>query len=313
MMNFVLGELELGLILAPLALGVFISYRIARFLDITTDGAYVLGAAVAFRLISSGVEAGLATAAATLCGALAGMCTGLVISVLRVRNVLAGILVMTALYGVNLRILSGHAPHFGSESTLFTYASRIAETSIGASELRILGGIDAIQLMTMLLSLCIALVLLGALLFFFRTHLGLALRGAGENASAMKSMGANVRMLTLLALVFANALVALSGAMYAQKLKVVGIGDGIGQIVTGLACVMIGIALFRKRGFAMQLIGAIFGAILYRLVIAAIILSGMFGEDLKIATAVIVLAIIAIPTLLRRRDEGSETSIRGWD
>jgi putative ABC transport system permease protein len=302
-----IGALATGFILAPLALGVFLSYRILRFPDITVDGSFALGAVLAARMIFLGVEPISATAIGLLGGGVAGLCTGLLITRFGIEKLLAGILVMIALYSVNFLVLQQGSYSYNYDVTLYTYAQHGAEFLFGtASRSSVLGvEFSPVRLTAMLFSAAMAFSFSGLMFLFFRTRAGLAMRAAGANDAAIRALGANVSLHVTAVLAISNALAALSGAMFAQYYGTASINDGAGMIVTGLACVLIGEAFLQRRVFGVRLFGAILGAAIYMLIRSYILYTGLAENYFKFFTALIVLLALLLPPWIRRLRQNS--------
>jgi putative tryptophan/tyrosine transport system permease protein len=302
MISVVIGALLVGSILAPLAFGVFISYRLLRFPDLTVDGSFALGAVLSARCIIAGWDPASATAVGMLGGAAAGMLTAVIASTFRMKKLLAGILVMTALYSINLHILGKPSHSFHDEITLYNWARTFAQALFGTDSMMTVLGIRVfpVKLASLFFAGATSLAVLAALYLFFRTHAGLALRAAGGNATAARALGVNVPVMTTLALMLSNMLAALSGAMLAQEIGTAGYSDGLGMIVTGLACVILGSSVSAHKRFSVQLLATLAGALLYRLVIALLMFAGVPAIDLRLMTAAFVLLVLALPFLITR-------------
>jgi putative ABC transport system permease protein len=297
-MTLLLGALTIGLILSLLAMGVMVSFRIFSVPDITTDGSITLGAAVAATLIVTGVPPSLATLAALVAGFVAGSITGVIHTKFKIDALLAGILVMTALYSVNLRIMGKSNVPLMSGQTLASEAGWIGEKLLGQERVNLLGWpVTSADLS----------ILIGALAvyFFFRTEIGTAMRATGDNPQMVRALGANVEGYRIFGLALANGLVALSGALLAQYQGFADAQMGIGMVVWGLASVIIGEALTGgTRSLGLTLAGAIFGSVLFRLLVAIALRWGLNPNDLKLITAIFVFAALVLPGLLgklRRR------------
>lgn len=303
MLTMILSGLATGFLFAPLALGVYISYRLLRFVDITVDGTYALGGVLMARLLMEGLDPVTATLLAVIGGGMFGACTGVLVTRFGIQRVLAGILVMIALYSVNMFLLGKSEHSFLYEITLYEYAEWSAAVVFGSVDaMSVLGTtFFPVRLMSLFFSIVIVLLILLLLLLFFRTRIGLALRGAGNSESALRAQGANVPLLLIVALAVSNGLAALSGALMAQELGTAGNMHGVGMIVTGLACVMIGDAFFARRTFIWRFSGAIFGALIYRLLIALLMHAGLFDSDIKFFTAMFVVILLVLPRMSRRR------------
>ena len=308
MLTMILGALSAGFILAPLAMGIYISYRILRFADISVDGTYILGGVVAAVLIQQNADPLTALISALLAGSVAGSVTGVLITRFGIQRILAGILVMTALYSINASILGEGIYSFPSEATLRPYSNGIAATLFGSLDEQIVLGLRFFPsyVGAVILSGVIASVFCGLLLLFFHTRLGLAIRGAGSNEDAVRAMGANVPMLIVIALAISNGAAALSGAMFAFEFESVSISEGVGTIVTGLACVMLGNAFFGRSRFSLQFISALLGALMYRLLIALLVSVDLFSGDVRLFTSIFVVVALVLPRwLLRLRTAGT--------
>ncbi|MGG6313835.1 ABC transporter permease [Paenibacillus macerans] len=276
MMNSLLGALESGLLYALMALGVYITFRILDFPDLTVDGSFTTGGAIAAIMITGGISPWIATAAAFFGGLIAGALTGLIHTKGRINGLLSGILMMIALYSINMRIMG--KPNVGllGETTLFTSLSPLV----------------------LMPFVVIAVKLL--LDLFFRTELGLALRATGDNQRMIRSLGAHTDFTIIVGLSLSNGLVALSGALIAQQSGFADITSGIGMIVIGLASVIIGEAIFGARTVFWATLAAVLGSIVYRAVVAlALRIDWLEQTDLKLITAVIVLFALVLPSVQR--------------
>lgn len=284
--------LEQGFLFGFLGLGVLLTFRFFRFPDLTAEGSYPLGGAVAATLLVNGVAPALATAAAALAGMGAGLVTALVHTKLRINAVVAGIIVMTALYTANLRIMGRANISLLSVDTLFDQAVG-ALTRLG---LRVPDSWATIGLTAVLLLL--AAMALG---WFLGTDLGLAVRATGENEVMIRSLGVDTDRTKMIGLALSNGLIALSGALVSQDDGFADIGMGVGILVTGAAAVMIGEALFGSDGGTRRTIAAtLVGVLAYRLLVAVALRVGLNPVDLKLVTAVLLLASLSVPRLRRR-------------
>jgi putative ABC transport system permease protein len=303
--NLLIGSLSMGFLLSLLTLGVFITFRIMGRLDLTTDGSFGLGAAVAAALLGSGVDPLVATVAAAAAGWLAGATTGLMNLVLRIDTLLAGILVTTGLYTIQLRTLDGGNRSLAASRTL-PEAAEEAWRALRLPDTVTLGdtGVPASLVSTLLVCALFVLFSIWVLARFLRTDLGLALRAAGGNPQAARALGLDTGWMTTLGLVLANGLVALAGALFAQYQGFADVSMGLGMIVTALACLVLGEGLLGKGTLRRQIVGTLVGTIAFRLLVAAVVRAGLPADDLKLATAVFVLAALGVPAVLthmRRR------------
>ncbi len=309
-MSLLLGALIIGLILALLSLGVFISFRIFHFPDMTAEGSVTLGAAVAAALLMTGHGPLFATSAAALAGGVAGMLTGILHTRFRINGLLAGIIIMTALYSVNLHVMGRSNVPLMEVSTFASWSAGIAGY-FGGGTLLLFNRPASVEDLTILgitVTLVIAVVL--ALFAFFRTHLGLAMRATGDNDQMVRALGASDSIMLTAGLALSNALVATAGALLAQYQGFADVQMGIGMLVWGLASVIIGEALVGTSRFGYVLAGAVFGSVLFRLLVAVALRWGLDPNDLKLITAVFVFAALVLPgsfANLRRRAQQRAT------
>ncbi len=276
-----------GLAFGFVAIGVYLTFRVLAFPDLTVDGSFALGGAVAAVLIVNDVNPFLATLAAVGAGLLAGLTTSLLNTKLKIPALLASILVMVALYSINLRIMGRSNLPLLREVTIFSLASRLPglETRL-AYQLAVAG--------------VLAVIIFFILNWFLRTEIGLALRATGDNEQMVRGAGVDTDKTTILGVSIANGLIAFSGAVIAQGQGFSDVNMGIGMIIIGLASVIIGEALFRPKGVARLLLAALGGTFVYRLVISIALRMGMRAGDLKLITAVIVIVALAIPFLQKK-------------
>jgi putative ABC transport system permease protein len=271
---------ELGLVYAIMALGVYLTFRILDFPDLTVDGSFTTGAAVASVGIVNGMPPVLATALAFLAGAAAGIVTGLLHTKGRINGLLAGILTMIALYSVNLRIMGkANVPLLGED----TLISPLRQAQLTGS------------IVSILLFFALALVLKFILDWFLHTDVGLAMQATGDNEEMIRSFGVNTDNQKILGLAISNGLVGLCGAMIAQYQGFADVGMGIGLILIGLASVIIGQAIFGTRSIFMATLAVIFGSILYRVFIQLALDAGLEPNDMKLISAVLVVIALVLP------------------
>ena len=265
------ATIEQSLIFAIMVLGVYISFRILNFPDMTVDGTFPLGAAISAKLLTLGVNPYLTLLVALIAGAAAGAITGLIHVKLKVKDLLAGILVMTALYSVNLRVMGkSNIPLFEEDNIFNTEYS---------------------MMITIVVLILISKFILDYLL---KTKFGFALKALGDNENLIVSLGLNEEKYKIYGLMIANSFVAFSGAVLAQYQGFADVGMGTGIIVIGLASIIIGDTLFGKRRRLAGTTIVIIGSILYRGVIAVTLSMGMDASDLKLITSVIVIMILWI-------------------
>ena len=284
-MSLWLGAVALGLGFAAMCFGVYLSFRVLNFPDLTIDGSFALGGATSATLIALGWGAWPSLLPAALLGAAAGATTGLLTTRLGINGLLASILVMIGLYSVDLRIMGRSNQPLLSADLITTLPGQLAgEPNVGA-----------IGLFAALTALLLAL-----LVWFLRTDLGLALRAAGANESMVRALGVDTDAMKVLGLTIANGLIGLSGALIAQFQGFADVNMGLGMIVSGLAAVVLGESLLRPAGTVAALLAVTLGSVIYRLVIALALVLGLAPTDLKLGTAVIVLLALASPRLRRR-------------
>ena len=300
-MTLVVGAFTIGFILALLSIGVWISFRVLRFTDITVDGTITLGAAVAAVFLMNGWPPWMATLAATLAGGLAGYVTGLLHTRFKIQELLSGILVMTALYSINLRVMGRSNLPLLNTRNLADPATRWLTQWAGDESVLLFGWRVPSSEVGMLLTVAVLTVGVAILLkWFLVTHLGTALRATGENPQMIRAQGVNNRSMQVFGLFCANGLVGLSGALLAQYQGFADVQMGIGMIVWGLASIIIGEALVGKLSPGMALCGTIMGTILFRLLIAIALRWGLNPNDLKLVTALFVFAALVFPDQIKR-------------
>lgn len=278
-----IGALETGLAFALVALGSYLTFRILDFPDLTVEGSFPLGAAVAAKLMVAGIDAWTATAAAVVAGCLAGLITAFLNLQLRILHILAGILTAIALYSINLRIMD--RPNIGllNIDTVYAYIERIGVPSLYAP----------LVLLAVVVIICKLLVDL-----FLATGFGLALRAAGANPRMAHANGVHVGRMIMTGLAMANALTALSGALFAMMLGAADVSMGIGVIVVALAAVIGGTALMPSQLIPRLTLACVLGSILYRLAIGFALSTGAIGltaSDVNVVTAVLVAIALFAP------------------
>lgn len=284
----ILGAIEIGLIFSLVALGVFISFRLLRFPDLTVDGSFPLGGAVCAILIAHGTNPWLATLAGTAAGALAGFITGWLNVKLKIMDLLASILMMIGLYSINLRVMGGPNVPLINEPTLF---SLLQPDNIE----------DYVMRPIILLGFVIVAKL--ALDWFFATERGLAIRSTGSNARMARAQGVNTGAMILLGMAISNGLVGLAGALFVQTQGGSDISMGIGTIVIGLAAVIVGESILPSRKIIWATLAVVIGAIVYRFFIAAALnidAIGLKAQDLNLVTAVLVTVALVIPQIKKK-------------
>ncbi|MEE1031510.1 MAG: ABC transporter permease [Ruminococcus sp.] len=284
------GGATLGVIWAIMALGLYLTYRVLHYADMTVDGSLTMGGAISAVCVASGMSPILAILLATLGGMAAGSLTGFLHTKFKIPDLLAGILTQFGLYSINLRIM-GKA-NFGllNEVTLFTQIKAMGVPSKWAG---------------LAVGVVFIVILIILIYCFFGTEIGCALRATGNNPDMVEAMGANTKVYIVLGLVVGNGLVAMAGALLAQYQGYADINMGVGSIVIGLAAIMIGEVLFSTRSYIHRLTGVVIGSVVYRIIIAFVLrisLTADFvikitADDMKLITAIIVVIALVVPGL----------------
>ena len=281
-MDFFITIIEQGLIYGILALGVYITYKILDFPDLTTDGSFPLGAAVTAALITRGVNPYLTLPIAFAAGALAGVCTGLIHVKGRVRDLLSGIIMMTALWTINLRIAgTSNVPLFSKE-TIFKndFLAGLFPDAMGSYS-------------TLIVIVILALLTKVVLDFYMKSKSGFLLRAVGDNEKLVTALAKDQGNVKILGLAIANGLVALSGCIFCQEERVFEISMGTGAVVIGLASVIIGTSLFRNLTFMKATTSVVIGSVLYK-ACTAVAMKNYEPQDMKLITAVLFLIVLLI-------------------
>nr|WP_291233705.1 ABC transporter permease [Frisingicoccus sp.] len=282
------GAASQGILWGIFVLGVYITYKILDIADLTVDGSFALGGCVCATLVvTHGVNPFIALLIATAAGVLAGAVTGFLHTVFEIPAILAGILTQISLWSINLRIMGKSNIPLLKTGTIFS------------------GLVNATGMKTSLASGLIGLIIAGAIIFllywFFGTEIGSALRATGNNEDMIRALGVNTKMTKMIALMMANGLVGLSGALVCQSQKYADIGMGTGAIVIGLAAIVIGDVLMGKvRNFAGRLISAVVGSIVYFLIRAIVLQLGMDANDMKLLSAIIVALALCVPVAMEK-------------
>ena len=296
MLDMLISGICQGFIWAILSLGVYISYRMLDFADLSCEGTITTGASVAAMLIWRGCNPFLAALLAFIAGCLAGTITGLLHTKLKIPPILAGILTMISLYSINIHIMNLATGKEGTSNlSLLNYKDQTVYAAI--DRLLGIGKTNA----SLLLGLVIAAAVIALLYWFFGTEIGCAIRATGTNEKMCRAQGINTDVTKIIGLAASNGFIALSGALLSQYQSYTDVGMGVGSIVIGLASIIIGETLFaRAKHFAVRLLGIVVGAVLYRIVVAFVIFSGMPSTDLKLMTAVVVAVALSLPILKNR-------------
>ena len=285
------GAVELGLLYAIMALGVYITFRILDFPDLTVDGSFTTGGAIAATMITAGWSPWPATVAAFGGGVAAGFMTGLLHTKGKINGLLSGILMMIALYSINMRILG--KPNVSLSRSKVDSVFTTLETTLAFLPL-------------MVWLIIFVLICKFVLDWFFKTDLGLALRATGDNLRMIQSFGANTDMMKMIGVSLSNGLVAMAGALISQYQGFADISMGVGMIVIGLASVIIGEAIFGAKTVVRATLAVVLGAVIYRIVYAlALRVDFLEASDMKLITAVIVIVALVVPTARRAVAERS--------
>ena len=296
-MSLVFGAFTMGLILSLLSLGMLISFRMIRFTDITVDGSITLGASLTAVLITQGWSPWLAALMAFFAGALAGSITGLLHTRFKIQKILSGILMMTALYSINLRIM-GHSniPMLDVKSFSDGMRDLLLRLFDNADKINVVGWRVPLIDVALLIMMTLITVVVGILLYrFLLSHFGTALRAAGNNAQMVRAQGVDHHRMLVFGLALGNGLVGLSGSLLAQYQGFADVQMGIGMMVWGLASIIIGEALIGKNSLGLQIIAVVLGTILFRLLIAIALRWGLNPNDLKLVTALFVFVALVAP------------------
>ncbi len=282
MTDLILATLAQGLLWSTMALGVFLTFRVLDIADLSVEGTFPLGAAVAATWIADGGNPWLAVVLAIIAGALAGTVTAWLHTKLEIPALLSGILTMIALYSVNLRVMGKANVSLLRMDTVFTQVSELIGDPVRAS---------------LAFGIVVVLFVGGLIYWFFGTELGTAIRATGNNPQMIRAQGVNTDNMIVLGVLISNALVAMCGAFVAQSQGFADVGMGIGTIVIGLAAVIIGEVLFGAHSFKNSLISVVCGSVVYRAVIALVLYLGMPPNDLKLFTAVLVAIALSLPLI----------------
>lgn len=274
----------LGMIFSIMSLGVFISFRVLNIPDLTIDGSFTTGCAVS-AVFAMNAHPFIGTLMAFLAGGLAGLVTGLLQTKCKVQSLLAGILTMTALYSVNLKILNGmpNVSLFGKKTIFTPLEAVLGDHAYGV----------------MIAGLLILLILL--LYLFLKTQLGMSLRATGDNEAMVRASSINSDLMKIMGIALANALVALGGAVFAQNQGFADVSGGIGMMVVGLASIIVGEAFIRRKTLGFQFAAVVVGAIVYRFILTVALQLGIGASDLNLFSAALVALAISLPHLKKRR------------
>ena len=288
-----------GMLWAMLALGVYITFRLLDFADLTCEGSFAMGACIsAVMTVTYHMNPFISLIFGFLGGAIAGSVTGLLNTKLKIPPILAGILSMISLYSINLRIMSDKA------NLPINVREEGVESMVTLVQKLLPESIRTMSQTTTVIAACIGVIFcvlsVAVLYWFFGTELGSAIRATGNNEKMIRALGVNTDHMKLVALALSNGFIALSGSLVAQNQKVADVGSGTGAIVIGLASIVIGEVLFAKAtSFKWSLTGIIVGSIVYRMIVAIVLQLGMRSSDLRLLTAILVAVALSVPRLLQ--------------
>lgn len=279
-----------GILWGIMALGVYLTFRILDFADLTVDGSFATGGAVCAISLTNGISPIVAILLATIAGFVAGYITGFLHTKCKIPAILAGILTQLGLYSINLRIMGRSNIPLSTEPTVFSDLASFLQVS--PAVLSIIVGVICV---TIVISVCY---------WFFGTEIGCAVRATGNNEKMVTSQGGNINTTKILGLMISNGLVAMAGALVTQSQRSADVKMGIGAIVIGLASIVIGEVIFgRKGGFATRLLSIIIGSVIYRIIVAIVLQLGLSSDDLKLLTAILVAVALSIPVLIGKQKQ----------
>ncbi len=281
-MEFLIGAIAQGLLWAVMAIGVYITYRILDIADLTAEGCFTLGAGITCKLITSGFNPFVSTLFALVGGLLAGLCTGLLHTKLKIPALLAGILTMTGLWSINLRVMGKSNIPLLRETSIITM---LENTGLNKNNAAIVAG------------LVLTVVVILFLWWFFSTEIGYSLRATGNNKNMIRANGVNTDNATILGIMLGNGLIALSASLVAQYNSFADIQMGVGTIVIGLASVIIGEVVFGSRTILRSLIAVALGSVLYRIIIAIVLRLGLRADDMKLISSILLAVALCFPTV----------------
>ncbi|WP_321380917.1 ABC transporter permease [Trichococcus shcherbakoviae] len=281
-MNMIISAVSQGLLWSILALGLFVSFRILDLADMTTEGSFPLGAAVAVQAITLGANPYIAIIFAIIAGSSAGLITGFLITKLQIPSLLAGILTMTGLYSINLRVMGRANISLLGKNTIFTVFENMNLPR---------------HFDTITLGLLVVVLIIGLYVIFFKTEFGQAVIATGDNEAMARSLGISTNTMKIVGLMISNGIVALAGSIIAQDNGYADISMGIGTIVIGLASIIIGEVLFTNVSFKMRLVCLMLGSVLYRLIMVMVLEAGMNPNDFKLISAVLLTFFLALPKI----------------
>lgn len=279
-MDILLSSTSQGLLWSVMAIGVYLNFRILKITDLTAEGSFPLGAAITATLIVNGVSPWIATTAALVSGMAAGMISALLHTKLKIPSLISGIITMTGLYSINLRVMGKANVNLLGELTLMETAESWGVKS---------------KLSTLIVGWIIVSLVIISLKLFYNTETGLAIRSAGDNSEMSEANGINTDKMEIISYMLCNGLIAMSGGLIAQDNGFADISSGIGTIVIALASIVIGEVIFRHLTFAKRLMTIVIGAVLYRLMLSLVLELNVDPQDLKVFSAILLTVALASP------------------
>lgn len=285
------GAVIQGVLWSVMAIGVYITFRLLDFPDLTVDGSFALGGATCARLMVEGVHPFLALLIATITGFLAGYITAFLNTKFKIPAILAGILSQISLYSLNLSVMGRPNTPLLREETLFDKGENLVKSILGLEKV-------SSNVIALIIGIFVAILIIIVLYWFFGTEIGVAIRASGHNPDMVRAQGQNTNITTVITLMLSNGLVALSGALIAMNQGYADVQMGVGAIVIGLASIVIGEVVFvRFRSFGGVLVAVVLGSIVYRVIIAIVLQLGLSTDYLKMFTAIIVSIALGLPVL----------------
>ncbi len=289
-MNVIMGAVAQGLIWAVMAIGVYITYRVLDIADLTCEGCFTLGGGVTCVLITNGVNPFAATGIALVAGLLSGLVTGVLHTKFKIPALLSGILTMTALWSINLRVMGkSNIPLLKEKTIISMLEDWLSSVGVASSLTKNLAAIVAGLILTVIVILI--------LWWFFKTEFGYSLRATGNNQNMIRAQGVNTNTTVIFGVMLGNGLIALSAAFVSQFNCFSDISMGIGTIVIGLASVIIGEVVFGHRNILHSLIAVALGSVLYRIIIAAVLQLGLETDDMKLISSILLTIALCFPAI----------------
>ncbi len=283
------GALNQGILWGIMALGVYITFRLLDFADLTVDGSFATGGAVCAVSLVGGINPIIAVLLAMAAGCVAGFVTGFLHTKFEIPAILAGILTQIGLYSINLRIMGRSNTPLLQQDDMFKGFAQMS-------------GLPA-SWATFIVGMIFVVAVIVFCYWFFGTEIGSAIRATGNNEHMVRSLGVNTNTTKILGLMLSNGLIALAGALVTQSQGYADIKMGIGAIVIGLASIVIGEVIFGRKGFAIRLTSIVVGSIIYRIIVALVLQMGLSTDDLKLLTAILVAIALSVPVILNKRKQ----------